>query len=78
MKESASPKSARFEKLKSLRAELCEREKSRAERIQQQKWLLEQFNDLKTLTECDSCSLEAVKKRIDQIVCELQEGADNE
>ena len=48
-------KVTRFEKLKSLREDLCEREKNRLVKIQYQKWLLDQVKELKKISECKDC-----------------------
>jgi len=61
----------RFEKLKSMRDALCEREKTRAEKASHQKWLLEQVQELKKISECQDCTVEVIKTKIDEILCEI-------
>ena len=61
----------RFEKLKSMRDALCEREKTRAEKAAHQKWLLEQVQELKKISECQDCTVEVIKTKIDEILCEI-------
>ena len=60
-----------FEKLRSMRDALCEREKTRKEKAQHQKWLLEQMQELKKISECQGCTIEIIKTKIDQILSEV-------
>jgi hypothetical protein len=60
-----------FEKLRSMRANLCEKEKARKEKAQRQKWLLEQMQELKKISECQDCTIEIIKTKIDQILSEV-------
>jgi len=60
-----------FEKLRSMRDALCEREKTRKEKVQHQKWLLEQMQELKKISECQDCTIEIIKTKIDQILSEV-------
>lgn len=66
-------KATRFEKLKSLREDLCEREKNRLVKIQYQKWLLDQVKELKKISECKDCTVEAIKIKIDQILLQISD-----
>ena len=66
-------KVTRFEKLKSLREDLCEREKNRLVKIQYQKWLLDQVKELKKISECKDCTVEAIKIKIDQILLQISD-----
>jgi ATP-dependent protease ClpP protease subunit len=52
----------RFEKLKSMRDALC---------AAHQKWLLEQVQELKKISECQDCTVENIKTKIDEILCEI-------
>lgn len=61
----------RFEKLKSMREALCEREKTRAEKAEHQKWLLEQVEELKKISECQDCTIDIIKTKINEILCEI-------
>ena len=56
-----------FEKLRSMRDALCEREKTRKEKVQHQKWLLEQMQELKKISECQDCTIEIIKTIIQRI-----------
>ena len=69
MEEQVKVKS--FEKLRSMRDALCEREKTRKEKAQHQKWLLEQMQELKKISECQDCTIEIIKTKIDQILSEV-------
>ena len=60
-----------FEKLRSMRANLCEKEKARKEKAQRQKWLLEQMQELKKISECQDCTIEIIKTKIDQKLSEV-------
>ena len=60
-----------FEKLRSMRDALCEREKTRKEKARHQKWLLEQMQELKKISECQDCTIEIIKTKIDQILSEV-------
>ena len=64
-------KAKRFEKLKSMRDALCEREQLRLEKVKYQKWLLDQVRELKEISECQDCTVEIIKDKIDQILCEI-------
>ena len=61
----------RFEKLKSMRDALCEREKTRAEKAAHQKWLHDQMQELKKIADCQDCTVETIKTKIDEILCEI-------
>ena len=61
----------RFEKLKSMRDALCEREKTRAEKTAHQKWLHDQMQELKKIADCQDCTVETIKTKIDEILCEI-------
>lgn len=64
-------KSKRFEKLKSMRAKLCESEKIRLERTAQQAWLLEQVTELKSIADCDSCTVAVIRSKIEEIILNI-------
>lgn len=64
----AKQTSERFEKLKTMREKLCESEKIRLERAAQQAWLLEQVTELKSIADCDSCTVDAIRSKIEEII----------
>ena len=64
----AKQTSERFEKLKTMREKLCESEKIRLERAAQQVWLLEQVTELKSIADCDSCTVDAIRSKIEEII----------
>lgn len=74
-------KTERFEKLKLLREEICEKEELRQKNSIQKMWVLQKINELKKISDCDDCTIEALKSKIDQIVYEFGldiKGAQNE
>ena len=54
-----------------MRDALCEREKTRVAKAEHQKWLLEQVRELKKISECQDCTVETIKTKIDEILCEI-------
>lgn len=69
-------KKGRFEKLKSMRTQLCEKELERANNLKKQKWLIEQVNELKKISDCEDCTVEIIKNKIDEIVGEFEATGD--
>ena len=67
-------KNKRFDKLRILHEELVTQEQLRNESLKKQGWLLEKVQELKKLSECENCTLDAVKLKINEIVVELEEG----
>ena len=66
------PKKDRFEKLKSMRSQIWEKEMVRLENLKKQKWLIDQVNELKKISDCENCTIEIIKKKINQIVDEFE------
>lgn len=66
------PKKDRFEKLKSMRSQIWEKEMARLENLKKQKWLIDQVNELKKISDCENCTIEIIKKKINQIVGEFE------
>ena len=64
-------KNDRFEKLKSMRQQLCDRERAKLNNASHEKWLLDQFEELKKLSECKDCTVESIREKIDEIVKEI-------
>lgn len=64
----------RFDKLRILHEELVTQELYRNESIRRQTWLLEQVRELKKIAECESCTLDVVKSKINEIVFEFEKG----
>jgi hypothetical protein len=67
-------KNKRFDKLRILHEELVTQEQLRNESLKKQGWLLEKVQELKKLSECENCTLDVVKLKINEIVVELEEG----
>ena len=42
--------------------------------MKRQAWLLEQVRELKKIAECESCTLDVVKSKINEIVFEFEKG----
>ena len=66
------PKKDRFEKLKSMRSQIWEKEMEKLENLKKQKWLIDQVNELKKISDCENCTIEIIKKKINQIVDEFE------
>lgn len=66
------PKKDRFEKLKSMRFQIWEKEMAKLENLKKQKWLIDQVNELKKISDCENCTIEIIKKKINQIVGEFE------
>lgn len=64
----------RLDKLKILHEELVTQELFRAESLKKQTWLLEQVQELKKIAECENCTLDVVKSKINEIVFEFEKG----
>lgn len=58
------PKKDRFEKLKSMRSQIWEKEMAKLENLKKQKWLIDQVNELKKISDCENCTIEIIKKKI--------------
>ena len=69
--------SARLSKLRQLRESLCQKEKNWQEAFEARDWIVEQLMCLKKMTEDDS-SKEDIKNRLDDILCVLDPGDDDE
>ena len=41
-----------------------------------QKWLIEQVNELKKISDCEDCTVEIIKNKIDEIVGEFEAAGD--
>ena len=67
-------KNKRFDKLRILHEELVTQEQLRNESLKKQGWLLEKVQELKKLSECENCTLDVVKIKINEIVVEFEEG----
>ena len=67
-------KNKRFDKLRILHEELVTQEQLRDESLKKQGWLLEKVQELKKLSECENCTLDVVKIKINEIVVEFEEG----
>jgi len=67
-------KQSRFDKLRMLHDEISARETVKNEKIKRQSWLLDQIRELKKISECESCTLEVVKSKINEIVIEFEKG----
>jgi len=67
-------KNKRFDKLRILHEELVSQEHLRNESFKKQSWLLEKVQELKKISECENCTLDVVKLKINEIVVELEEG----
>lgn len=67
-------KNKRFDKLRILHEELVMQEQFRNESLKKQGWLLEKVQELKKISECENCTLDVVKLKINEIVVELEEG----
>ena len=67
-------KNKRFDKLRNLHEELVTQEQLRNESLKKQGWLLEKVQELKKLSECENCTLDVVKIKINEIVVEFEEG----
>jgi len=64
----------RLDKLKILHEELVTQELFRAESLKKQTWFLEQVQELKKIAECENCTLDVVKSKINEIVFEFEKG----
>ncbi len=60
-------KNKRFEKLKSMRQRICESERTKLSKH----WWLDQFQELRKLSECKDCTVESIREKIDEIVNEI-------
>ena len=69
-------KKDRFEKLKSMRSKLWEKEILRIENLKKQKWLIEQVNELKKISDCENCTVEIIKNKINEIIGEFEASGD--
>tara|TARA_Y100001937_G_C7070752_1_gene308244 strand:+ start:22 stop:258 length:237 start_codon:yes stop_codon:yes gene_type:complete len=69
-------KKDRFEKLKSMRSKLWEKEILRIENLKKQKWLIEQVNELKKISDCENCTVETIKNKINEIIGEFEASGD--
>lgn len=67
-------KQNRFDKLRTLHEELTAREAVKNEKMKRQAWLLEQVRELKKIAECENCTLDVVKSKINEIVFEFEKG----
>ena len=67
-------KQNRFDKLRTLHEELTARETVKNEKMKRQAWLLEQVQELKKIAECENCTLDVVKSKINEIVFEFEKG----
>jgi len=67
-------KNKRFDKLRILHEELVTKEHFRNESLKKQAWLLEQVQELKKIAECENCTLDVVKLKINEIVVEFENG----
>lgn len=65
-------KNKRFDKLRILHEELVTQEQLRNESLKKQGWLLEKVQELKKISECENCTLDVVKLKINEIVVELE------
>lgn len=64
----------RLDKLRILHEELVSQEIFRSESLKKQTWLLEKVQELKKITECENCTLDVVKSKINEIVFEFETG----
>lgn len=69
--------SDRLSKLRQLRESLCQKEKNWEEAFAARDWIVEQLNCLKKMVE-DDAPKEAVKNRLEDILCVLDPGDDDE
>jgi hypothetical protein len=67
-------KNKRFDKLRILHEELVSKERFRNESLKKENWLLEQVQELKKIAECENCTLDIVKLKINEIVFEFEDG----
>ena len=63
-------KGSRFEKLKSLREEICEKESLRQKNNIQKKCILQKILDLKKTSEAVDCTVDKIRKEIESIIVE--------
>lgn len=67
-------KNKRFDKLRILHEELVTQEHFRNESLKKQSWLLEKVQELKKIADCENCTLDVVKSKINEIVVEFESG----
>ena len=67
-------KNKRFDKLRILHEELVTQEQLRNESLKKQGWLLEKVQELKKISECENCTLDFVKLKLNEIFVEFEEG----
>ena len=70
--------SDRLNKLRQMREHLCQKEKNWKEAFAARDWIVEQLNILKTMSDEPEYSKEDIKNRIDDILCVIDPGEDNE
>lgn len=68
----------RLSKLRQLRENLCQKEKNWQEAFAARDWIVEQLNCLKKMTENNNASKEDIKNRLEDILCVLDPGEDDE
>ena len=68
----------RLQKLRDLRAKLCDKENNWKEAFQARDWIVDQIKTLHTMTECDATSKDDIKDRLEDILCVLDPDKDGD
>ena len=69
---------ARLSKLREMRASLCKKEKSWKEAFAMRDWIVDQLKILHLLTDDDKASKEDIKNRLEDLLCALDPGDNDE
>tara|TARA_R100000734_G_C3234542_1_gene41336 strand:+ start:311 stop:544 length:234 start_codon:yes stop_codon:yes gene_type:complete len=70
--------SDRLSKLRQMREHLCEKEKNWKEAFAARDWIVDQLNILKKMSEDNTHTKEDIKNRIDDILCVIDPGEEDE
>ena len=68
----------RLSRLRAMREKLCQKEKNWAEAFAARDWIVGQIKILRDMTEDDAATKEDIKDRINDLLCVLDPGDDDE
>ena len=69
---------SRLNKLREMRDSLCKKEKNWKEAFAMRDWIVDQLKILRSLTEDDKASKEDIKNRLEDLLCALDPGDNDE
>lgn len=69
---------SRLSRLRKMRETLCEKEKTWKEAFAMRDWIVEQLKILQVMAQDQQVTKEDLKSRLDDILCALDPGDDNE